>query len=55
MLAKHLVIRVAPVQTSPGERRRREEAVEESSNTQVGAVPDELMDWEATVTDDLEY
>jgi len=53
MLAKHPVVRIAPVRTSYGQRERVTDR--ESSGSQVEALPDKLTDWETAVTDDLEY
>jgi hypothetical protein len=53
MLAKHPVVRVAPVRISYGQREGVTDG--ESSGSQVGILPDKLTDWEAAVTDDPEY
>jgi hypothetical protein len=53
MLAKYLIVWVALVQTSL--RRGEGVAEERQGGTHVRTLPDELTDWEAAVTDDLEY
>ena len=53
MLTKHPVVRIAPVQTSYGQRKRVTDR--ESSGSQIEALPNKLTDWETAVTDDPEY